>query len=138
MSVLFQLFTKLHIKVFRATGGKLGGHLAGADILLLTTTGNKSGQARTVPLMYFENQGKTYIIASAAGAPAHPAWYKNLAVNPDVTVEKGAQRFAAKAVTAPDSERDAVFTKVKTQYPRFAGYEAKAGGRKIPVVRLDS
>lgn len=137
MSALFQLFTKLHVKVFRATGGKLGGRIDGATVLLLTTTGNKSGQPRTVPLMYFETDGKNYLVASAAGAPTHPAWYKNLAANPQVTVEVPGRSYTAQAVTVGDAERDTVLTLIKAKHPRFADYEAKAGGRKIPIVRLD-
>lgn len=137
MSALFQLFMKFHIKVFRATGGKILGSMEGAKVLLLTTTGNKSGQKRTVPLMSFENDGKKYIVASAAGAPNHPAWYKNLSANPQVTVEVPGRTYTAQAVTVGDAERDAVFAQIKAKHPRFAGYEAKAGSRKIPLVRLD-
>lgn len=137
MSALFQMFMRLHVGVYRATGGKLGGNLAGNKILLLTTIGNKSGQARTVPLVYFEDDGKTYIVASAGGAPAHPAWYKNLSAKPEVTIEMGSKKLSAKAVTTERAERDPVFEKIKKKMPQFAGYEKKAAGRVIPVVRLD-
>jgi deazaflavin-dependent oxidoreductase (nitroreductase family) len=137
MNPLFKLFMKGHVALYRATGGKLGGTLDGGKVLLLTTTGNKSGQRRTVPLMYFEYDGKTYLIASYAGAPVHPAWYKNLVATPQVTIEKSGQTYDAKAVTVDESERDAIYAKVKGDMPRFAEYEAKAGARKIPVVRID-
>lgn len=138
MSPLFQLFVKLHTGVYRATAGKLGGSIAGGKILLLTTVGNKTGKSRTIPLMYFEDDGKRYIIASAGGAPGHPAWYKNLKANPEVTIEIGAQKLKARAVTVDSAERGPVFEKVKRQMPQFAGYEKKAVGREIPVVRLDT
>lgn len=138
MSALFQLFMRLHVSVYRATGGKLGGNLAGNKILLLTTIGNKTGQPRTVPLVYFEDDGKTYIVASAGGAPQHPAWYKNLSAKPEVTIELGAKHLRAKAVTTEKAERDPVFEKIKKKMPQFAGYEKKAQGRVIPIVRLDT
>lgn len=137
MSVLFQLFMKAHIKLFRATGGKLGGSLAGNKILLLTTTGNKSGQPRTVPLVYIEDEGKKYIIASAGGAPGNPAWFKNLSSRPEVTVELGPQAQKAQAVIVGSDERNTIFEKVKKKMPQFAGYEKKAAPREIPVIRLD-
>lgn len=138
MSFLFHQFIKLHIGIYRMTGGRLGGRIAGGRVLLLTTIGNKSGQPRTVPLVYFEDNGKRYIVASAGGAPAHPAWYKNLQARPEVTVEIGARRFTARAVTVDRAERDPVFEKAKKEMPQFAGYEKKAPNRVIPVVRLDS
>ena len=137
MGVLFQLFMKLHVGVYRATKGALGANLAGNKILLLTTIGNKSGQPRTVPLVYLEDGGKTYVIASAGGAPGHPAWYKNLSAKPDVTVEIGPRTSPAKAVTVDPEERSHVFEKVKQRMPQFANYEKKAAPRLIPVVRLD-
>lgn len=138
MSPLFQLFMQLHVRVYRATGGWLGGNLAGNKILLLTTTGNKSGQQRTVPLVYFEDDGKLYIIASAGGAPQHPAWYKNLSAKPEVTIELGSKHLRAKATTVDKAERDPVFEKIKKKMPQFASYEKKAAGRVIPIVRIDT
>ncbi len=137
MNVLFRWFTRLHIKMFRATGGKIGGSIAGGKVLLLTTQGHKSGQPRTVPLVYFEHQGKVYVVGSAGGAPDHPAWYKNLAARPEVTVEIGARRLEAQAVTVDQKERTLVFDQVKKQMTMFAGYEKKATQRTIPIVRLD-
>ena len=136
MSALMNLFVATHVRLYRATDGKMGGGLAGGKVLLLTTVGNKSGKERTAPLMYFVDQGKTYIVASAGGAPQHPAWYKNLVAKSDVTVQVGARKYRANAITVDKAERDSVFEKVKAQMKQFAGYEKKAG-REIPIVRLD-
>jgi deazaflavin-dependent oxidoreductase (nitroreductase family) len=136
MNSFAQLFIRLHTKIYRATGGKLGGKLGPGKVLLLTTIGNKSGQERTVPLVYFEFDGNMHIVASAAGAPGHPAWYKNLQARPEVTVEVGKRRLNAKAVTVDDAQRDALYEKIKQQMPQFAGYEKKTT-RKIPLVRLE-
>jgi deazaflavin-dependent oxidoreductase (nitroreductase family) len=137
MSSLFRAFTRIHISVYRATSGKLGGGIAGGKVLLLTTVGNKSGQPRTVPLVYFTEEGRTYIVASAGGAPTHPAWYKNLSAKPEVTVQIGPKVFKANAVTVGPEERTRVFDQVKRQMKQFAGYEQKATNRQIPIVRLD-
>jgi deazaflavin-dependent oxidoreductase (nitroreductase family) len=137
MSLFFTAFTRLHIWLYRRSGGRIGGAMLGAPILLLTTTGNKSGQPRTVPLMYFADGGKNYIVASAGGSPVHPAWYKNLAARSQVEVQIGPRAFKANAVTVGEDERARIFAKVKQEQPRFAEYELKAGSRQIPVVRLD-
>jgi deazaflavin-dependent oxidoreductase (nitroreductase family) len=136
MSPFFKLFIALHVRTYRATGGKLGGAMGGGKVLLLTTTGNKSGIERTAPVMYFEDGGKNYVVASFGGAPQHPAWYKNLSAKPQVTVQIGPRVFSAKAVTVDEAERVRLFQKVKTEMKQFAGYEKKTQ-RVIPIVRLD-
>ena len=137
MNPLFKLFTAAHIRLYRATSGRIGSSMMGARILLLTTVGNKSGQPRTVPLMTFAAGGKDYIVASAGGAPGDPAWYKNLKARPEVTVQLGARVFTARAVTAPEAERDRIFGGIAARMKNFASYEKKAAPRKIPIVRLD-
>jgi deazaflavin-dependent oxidoreductase (nitroreductase family) len=137
MSLLFNAFTKLHIRLYRATGGTIGGGMFGGKVLLLSTVGNQSGQPRTVPLMYFSAEGRTYIVASAGGAQTHPAWYKNLVAKPEVTVQIGARVFKANAITIGAEERVRIFEQVKRQMKQFAEYEKKATSREIPVVRLD-
>jgi deazaflavin-dependent oxidoreductase (nitroreductase family) len=136
MNPLFKLFTALHVRAYRATGGKLGGAMAGGKVLLLTTTGNKSGIERTAPVMYFEDGGNNYVVASFGGAPEHPAWYKNLSAKPQVTVQIGSRAFSAKAATVDEAERVRLFAKVKAEMKQFAGYEKKTQ-RVIPIVRLD-
>ncbi|HLG79067.1 MAG TPA: nitroreductase family deazaflavin-dependent oxidoreductase [Ktedonobacteraceae bacterium] len=123
------------IEEFRANGGKVGGQFAGAPLLLLTTTGAKSGQPRIAPLAYANDGGHIYIFASKAGAPTNPDWYHNLLAHPDVTVEIGTERFAAKAVVLPEAERDRIFAIQAKLNPGFAAYQEKTT-RKIPVVEL--
>ena len=136
MNFIGRMFIGAHVGVYRATNGKLGGAMLGGGVLLLTTTGNKSGKERTVPVMYFEHEGKRYVIASAAGAPVHPAWFKNLAAKPDVKVQVKERRYSAHAETITGDERVKVWKFVVEKMPRFGEYEKKAVGREIPVVAL--
>src|ERR1700716_4166481 len=94
------------IEEFRANRNKTDGPFAGRPLLLLTTTGAKSGQSRTSPMMYVKDGDRLLVIASNIGAPKHPAWYHNLVAHPDVTVEVGADRFDATAVVTGGEERE--------------------------------
>jgi deazaflavin-dependent oxidoreductase (nitroreductase family) len=137
MSLLFKAFTAVHVGLYRTSRGRLGGTMAGGKVLLLTTTGNKSGKERTVPVMYFDHDGQRYVIASAGGSPTHPAWFKNLQAKPDVTVEVGGTRYTARAEVVSGDERAQVWKKAVGQMPQFDGYERKTSGRReIPVVKL--
>ncbi len=136
MNPIFKLFVASHVRLFRVTHGKIGSTMDGVEVLLLTTKGAKSGQARTVPVMAFQDSGHRVVIGSAAGSPDHPAWFKNLQKNPEVTVEVKGRRYAARAELANADERARIWKKVMTEHPRFAGYEKKAQGREIPVVVL--
>jgi deazaflavin-dependent oxidoreductase (nitroreductase family) len=136
MSALFRLFVAAHVGIFRATGGRIGGKIGRTRTMLLTTTGNKSGAPRTVPLMCFDDEAGLVVIASAAGSPTHPAWFKNLQKKPEATVETTGKQFAARAEIATGDDRARIWKKVVEQEPRFAGYEKKAVGREIPVVVL--
>jgi deazaflavin-dependent oxidoreductase (nitroreductase family) len=130
-------FNKKIIEEFRANGGKVGGPFAGAPMLLLTTTGAKSGQQRTAPLVHTKDGDKIVIIASKAGAPNHPDWYHNLLKNPTVGVEVGTEKFQAKATAiASGPERDRLYNAQAAMMPNFAEYETKTT-RKIPVVVLE-
>ena len=124
------------IEEFRASGGKVGGNFEGAPILLLHTTGAKSGLERINPMMYQDLGGSIAVFASMAGAPNNPAWFHNLVANPDVTVEIGAETKAFRARVAEPGEREPIWTKQKADYPGFADYESKTD-RVIPVVILD-
>jgi len=124
-----------HIDEFRANGGKLGGGFEGRPVLLLTTTGRKSGQPRTAPMMYLQEDGHLYVFASKGGAPTNPHWYQNLVANPKVTVELGTERFEATARPLDREERDRVYAKQVELYPQFGEYETKTD-RTIPVVEL--
>ena len=123
------------IEQFRAGGPVDGMHRD--RLLLLTTTGRKSGQPRTTPMM-FDRDGDgddLVVIASNMGAPAHPDWYLNLTADPAVTVEVGDQRFGATAATLTGDRRERVWSMLKERYPFFADHEAQTS-RQIPVVAL--
>lgn len=124
------------IKEFRANGGKVGGYFANASMLLLTTTGAKSGQPRTNPLVYTTDGDRMIIMASKGGAPTNPAWYHNLVANPIVTVERGTEQFQARATVSEGSERQRLFDQMAGQMPGFAEYQTKTT-RQIPVVILE-
>lgn len=127
------------IDEFRANGGKVGGQFAGADLLLLTTTGAKSGQPRVSPLAYFRIDGRLIVVGSFAGAPVNPAWVHNLRANPAAHVEVGApQGVQAYDVTARElsaAEREELFPKVTAAAPGFAEYQSKTS-RVIPLFEL--
>src|SRR5271166_2450564 len=128
-------FNKTVTHEFRASDGKVGGQFANADLLLLTTTGAKSGQPRVSPLAYFRIDGKLIIIGSFAGAPVSPGWVHNLRVNPGARVEVGTDSFDVTARELPDAERDALFEKVAAAAPGFAEYQSKTS-RVIPLFEL--
>jgi deazaflavin-dependent oxidoreductase (nitroreductase family) len=123
------------IEEFRANGGKVGGPFEGGDLLLLTTRGARTGAAHTTPVAYVRDDDRLVVIASAAGAPRHPAWYHNLRANPEVTVEVGTSKFQATASEALPTERDALWAKMVEVMPGFADYQKKTT-RVIPEVVL--
>jgi deazaflavin-dependent oxidoreductase (nitroreductase family) len=129
-------FNRKLIEEFRANGGKLSGGFGQVPMLLLTTTGRKSGRRHTTPLAYQPDGDRIYVFGSFAGGPRHPAWYHNLVANPDVTVEVGTETFDGTAVVLEGDERNRVFDRQKRDIPNFADYEQKTT-RVIPVVRLD-
>lgn len=128
-------FNEKIIAEFRANDGKVGGQFANADLLLLHTTGAKSGQPRVSPLAYFRIDGKLIIIGSFAGAPVSPAWVHNLRANPHARVEIGTDSFDVAAHELPADERAALFDKVTAVAPGFAEYQAKTT-RVIPLFEL--
>jgi deazaflavin-dependent oxidoreductase (nitroreductase family) len=121
---------------FRANKGVVGGPFAGAPMVLLTTTGARSGEPRTTPLVYSKDGDRIVIIASFAGAPRHPAWFLNLRANPEVTLEVGTEKFKARAVIPEGAERDRLFGAQAALMPNFAEYQQKTT-RVIPVVVLE-
>ena len=123
------------IEEFRSNGGKVGGSFKGAPLLLLTTTGAKSGIVRTTPVMYLPDGKRIVIFVSKAGAPTNPAWYHNLIANPKATIEVGTETFEVTAVEVQGEECDQLYAKQASLYPGFAEYEAKTT-RKIPVIVL--
>ncbi|EIV93939.1 nitroreductase family deazaflavin-dependent oxidoreductase [Frankia sp. QA3] len=120
---------------FRATQGHPGGQFAGTPILLLHTTGARSGNPRINPLMYVEDGDRYLVFASYAGAPKDPAWYHNLKAHPEAKIEIDTRILAVRVDEVTGVERDAVYARHAANYPAFAEYEAKAG-RKIPVIAL--
>ncbi|MFZ1161397.1 nitroreductase family deazaflavin-dependent oxidoreductase [Mycobacterium sp.] len=120
---------------FRANDGKVGGQFEGADLLLLTTTGAKSGQSRVSPLAYFRVDGKLIVIGSFAGADVNPGWVHNLRANPSAQVEIGNDSSDVTARELPSAERDDLFSRIAAASPGFAGYQAKTR-RVIPVFEL--
>jgi deazaflavin-dependent oxidoreductase (nitroreductase family) len=124
------------IEEFRANDGKVGGAFEGSPLLLLHTTGAKSGREHVSPMMYRPVDGGYAVFASKAGAPTNPDWYYNLVAHPDVRAEIGAQTVELTARVASDTEREPIWTAQKSQYPGFAEYEEKTT-RQIPVVILE-
>jgi deazaflavin-dependent oxidoreductase (nitroreductase family) len=131
-----QDYNQRMIEDFRASRSKNGVPLNGRPMLLLTTTGAKSGQRRTTPVMYIPDGDRVLVIASNAGAPAHPDWYRNLVAHPEVTVEVGSETFDGTAVVVEGSERQRLWTRIVELYPFFADHQAKIT-RQIPVVVLE-
>lgn len=129
-------FNRNLIEEFRANGGKVEGAFANAPLLLLTTTGAKSGQQRTSPVVYTTDGDRLVIIASYAGRPVNPAWFRNLVANPEVTVEIPGETFAARAVVASGEYRDRLYAAQAALMPAFEEYQAKTT-RQIPVVTLE-
>jgi deazaflavin-dependent oxidoreductase (nitroreductase family) len=124
------------IDEFRANGGKVGGPFEGAPLLLLHTTGAKTGRTRVKPLAYRREGDQLVVFGTKGGAPTNPEWYYNIRANPRVTVEVGSDRFEADARVAPPDERDRIWRLQTRDAPVFADYQ-KRTDRTIPVVILE-
>jgi deazaflavin-dependent oxidoreductase (nitroreductase family) len=131
-----QEFNKKIVEEFRANGGKVGGMFAGAPMILIEMKGAKTGQVRTIPLVYSKDGDRYVIIASMAGAPNNPDWYHNLKAHPNVTVEIGAEKFKVKASLATGNERERLFNQQAAMLPVFNDYRKKTT-RQIPVFVLE-
>jgi deazaflavin-dependent oxidoreductase (nitroreductase family) len=131
----FNEFNQGIIEEFRANHGNVGGPFEGAPMLLLTTTGAKTGRSRTNPLVHTTDGDRLVIIASKGGAPSHPAWFHNLVANPTVEVEVGDERFSATASVAEGDERTRLWAHQAGLMPNFDEYQSKTT-REIPVVVL--
>jgi deazaflavin-dependent oxidoreductase (nitroreductase family) len=129
-------WNKQVIDEFRANGGKVGGQFEGAPLLLLHTTGAKSGQARINPVMYLADGDNYAVFASKGGAPTSPDWYHNLVANRRASIEVGDKTISVVARFVEGDERERLFSQQKELYPGFAEYEAKTT-RQIPVVVLE-
>ena len=124
------------IEEFRENGGKVGGFWEGKPLLLLTTTGAKSGQRHTNPMMYLADGNRLLVFASKRGAPTNPDWYHNLVAHPEVTVEVGTETYEATATVLNGEERDRLYARQAELYPQFGEYQANTT-RKIPVIALE-
>jgi deazaflavin-dependent oxidoreductase (nitroreductase family) len=130
-------FNKQVVEEFRANEGKVGNYFEGKNVLLLTTTGAKSGAERLSPLVYTKDGDRYVVAASMGGAPKNPAWYHNLVANPKVTVEVGTEKFEATATVIADrAERDRLYAGLVAHAEGFAEYETKTD-RVIPIVVLE-
>jgi deazaflavin-dependent oxidoreductase (nitroreductase family) len=128
-------WNKAIIEEFRANDGRVGGHFEGKPLLLLHTTGAKSGEERVNPVAYTQDGDKLVVIASKGGAPSHPDWYHNIVAHPQVTVEVGTEKIEATASVAQEPERRRLYDKMIQVMPGFAEYEKKTT-RSIPVIVL--
>jgi len=128
-------FNKQIIEEFRANGGKVGGYFANSTLLLLHTTGARSGKERVNPVVTFEDGDRLVIVASKGGAPSHPDWYYNILANPVVGVEYGDEEFQARATITEEPERTELYERMEGELASFSEYKRKAG-RVIPVITL--
>ncbi|WP_370935391.1 nitroreductase/quinone reductase family protein [Amycolatopsis sp. cg13] len=126
----------LSVWLYRRSGGAIGGVLGGAPILLLTTTGRKTGRTRTRPVVYTEDDGRLVVVAARGGDDHHPAWWLNLRATGRASVQVGKDRFDVKAREAVGEERDRLWEKLVAVYPPYAEYADKTS-RRMPVVVLE-
>jgi deazaflavin-dependent oxidoreductase (nitroreductase family) len=132
--------TKIHVALYRRSGGRIGGHLPGwpdARIALVDHTGAKSGRNRTSPVMYKEVGETIVVVASKAGQPTNPAWFHNLMANPETTVTVGSKVREVRARAASDEERERLWPQFVEFYPGYEFFRSHAKSRKIPIVVLD-
>lgn len=137
---IIKWMSRVNVALYRATGGRLGGKWRvgsafpwGIPVCLLTTTGRKTGQPRTAPLLFLEADGKVLLVASQGGLPKHPLWFRNIQANPEVTVQIRSDIRRMKARVATDTERAQYWPKLTAMYPDFDNYQSWTD-RVIPVV----
>ncbi len=130
-----RIFTGIHTFVYRLSGGKLGGTFRKSPVLLLITTGRKTGKQRATPLLYLPDGKNIVLVASNGGAPKHPTWWLNLQTNPQAEVEIGSQKLRVTARQVNAEERQRLWPLLVDMYPDYAEYQKKTT-REIPVVIL--
>lgn len=133
--LLVRAFIASHRILYSLTDGRIGGRMGAQRILLLTTTGRRSGAQRTVPLVFFEDGERLVLIASNGGAPSDPLWWKNLQKTPEALVQVDGEKRRMRARLASTEERARLWPRVKLENPPYAEYEKKTS-REIPVVLL--
>ena len=132
----FRVLGRVHGRIYRLTGGRVGGRIAKMPVLLLTTNGRKSGRPRAQPLAYTPTDGGWAVIASKGGAPRHPLWYLNLRANPLAEVTVGRETHAVRARDAEGEERERLWRRLADVYSGYDRYAAKTS-RRIPVIVLE-
>ena len=134
---IIELFWRWHPRIYRATGGRVLGQLAGLPVLLLETVGRRSGERRETALTYLPDaEDRFVVIASVLGEPRHPAWYLNLVADPNVAITVGRHRFAVVARDAEGEERERIWDALVARSPDYATYRTRTD-RRIPVVVLE-
>jgi deazaflavin-dependent oxidoreductase (nitroreductase family) len=131
-----KVFSATHVFLYRASGGRIGGRFKKAPVLLLTTTGSKSGLERQTPLLYVQDGDALVVVASNGGADRAPSWYGNLRANPSAVARIGSDDRTVRARDANADERSRLWPKIVSAYPAYDDYVAKTT-RQIPVVILD-
>jgi len=131
-----QLFGAEHVRVYRETAGEHGYHWRGTEILLLTTTGRRSGEPRTTPLIHRVDGDRWVIVASKGGAPEHPGWFENLQADPHATIQVLAEEIPVHMSVAEGEERSRLWGRMTEVWPAYDEYQAKTE-REIPVVVLE-
>jgi len=132
---LVKTFVDLNVRVYRLTGGRLGGKVKGAPVLLLDHLGRKTGRARTTPVLYLRDGADLVIVGSRGGSDAMPAWFLNLMSSPSTTVQVGAKRRAVVARQATPEEKQRLWPRLVEMYDEYAVYQQRTK-REIPVVIL--
>ena len=132
---LFRVATTLHTQLYRRTGGKLGGSMFKSQLMLLTTTGRRSGQPRTAPLMCVRDGDRYLAIGSFGGDDRDPQWFKNLQATPEATIQLGSDTIPVRAMVATQEEKKALWPKAIAAYKGYDSYQRKTS-RDIPVVIL--
>lgn len=133
--MLTRHFVRLHTLVYRLTGGRIGGCWDKAPILLLTTTGRRSGRPRTAPLLYLDDAGRFIVVATNNGADQHPHWYRNLKANPEAIIRVRARRITVVAANAEGDEHERLWRRLVEIYPNY-GRDQRRTERELPVVIL--
>lgn len=132
---IFRFFMAVYVFLYRLTGGKFGSHVQGLPVLLLTTTGRRTGKKRITPLGYLEHDGSYVVTATNAGSDAHPAWFHNLTSHPQVALQIGGKQLTAIAEPADPTLRRQLWAEFVERAPGYGAYE-KRTTREIPIVLL--